>query len=178
MGRPITLPTPGDSATNDVYGVTLNAAVNQINDDLLAIRKAADETINATALQNDDHLLLPVAANAFYLVEWWFRMDGPQANDFKYSFTGPAGAAMVWSSLGLDLAAVANVAPISQDAPTLATVIQHGCLGAGVFSHVRGRGYLTTAATAGTLTVQWAQVVAAASTILKAGSHLYMQRVA
>lgn len=178
MGRAITLPTPDDPLSNDVWGQQINTAISQINDDLLAVRKSADETINSTTLQNDDHLLLPVAANATYLMEWWFRMDGPAANDFKYSWTGPAGAAMVWSSLGLDLAAASNVAPISQDAPTLATVIQHGCIAAGTFSHVIGRGYLTTAGTAGTLQMQWAQVVAAASTILRTGSHLYGQRVA
>jgi len=178
MGRPITLPTPGDPVSNDAYGPIVNAAINQINDDLLAIRKSADQALNTITLTNDTHLLLPVAANATYLMEWWFRMDGPAANDFKYSFTGPAGAAMVWSSLGLDLAAATNVAPISQDAPTLATVIQHGCVAAGTFTHVRGRGYLTTAGTAGNLQMQWAQVVAAASTTLRIGSHLYGQRVA
>jgi hypothetical protein len=178
MGRVITLPGPGDPATNDLYGVALNAAINQVNDDLLAVRKTADQALNTTTLTNDTHLLLPVAINATYLLEWWLRMDGPAANDFKCSWTGPAGSAMVWSSLGLDVAAVANVAPISQDAPTLATVIQHGTIAAGTFSHVRGRGYFTTAGTAGTLQLQWAQVAAAASTTLKLGSHLYGQRVA
>ena len=178
MGRPITLPTPGDPLSNDAYGPIVNAAISQINDDVLFARKTADEPINATALQNDNHLFLPVAADAVYLLEWWLRMDGPAANDFKYSWTGPAGAAMVWSSLGLDLAAASNVAPINQDAPTLATVIQHGTIAAGTFSQVVGRGYLTIAGTAGSIQMQWAQVVAAASTTLKIGSRLLGQRIA
>lgn len=179
MGRSITLPVPDDPTTNDVWGQTINTALNQINDDILAIRKTADEAINSTTLQNDDHLVTPsLPANSVWLLEWWLRMDGPAANDFKYSWTGPAGAAMVWSSLGLQVGDVANVAPISQDGPTLATVIQHGTIAASTFSHVRGRGYLTLAGTAGPLQMQWAQVVAAASTTLRIGSHIMGQRVA
>lgn len=178
MGRPLTLPTPLDLATNGAWGSVNNAALTQINDDLQFARKTADEAINSITIQNDDHLLLPVAASAVYFLEWWLRMDGPAANDFKYSWTGPAGATMVWSSLGLDLAAASNVAPISQDAPLISTVIQHGTIAAGTFSHVRGRGYLVTAGTAGNLQMQWAQVVAAASTTLRIGSHLLGQRVA
>jgi len=178
MGRPITLPTPGDPVSNDAYGPIVNAAINQINDDLQFVRKVADEAINSVTIQNDDHLLLPVAANAVYLLEWWLRMDGPAANDFKYSWVGPAGATMVWSSLGLNIGDATNLPQTSQDGPTIGTVIQHGTVAASTFTHVRGRGQLVTAGTAGNLQMQWAQVVAAASTTLRIGSHLMAHRVA
>jgi len=178
MGRALTLPTPGDAGTNGVWGTTLNTAFSQMNDDFLAVRKTADEAINSTTLQNDDHLLLPVAVSAVYLVEWWLRIDGPAANDFKYSWTGPASATMVWASLGINTGDATNLPPTHQDAPTLATVINHGCAGAGTFTQVRGQGYFVNSTTAGSLQMQWAQVAAAASTTVRIGSWLKAQRVA
>jgi hypothetical protein len=167
-----------------VYGIAVNAAINQCNDDQLGAKKAADQAYNSTSLANDTHLLLPVAASAFYLVDWWLRLDGPAANDVKYSFTGPASATLVWSSLGAlitntvnDPAAFPDVLRFT-DAPTIGTVIQHGTIAASTFQTVRGQGYLETSATAGNLQMQIAQVVAAASLTIRKGSWIKAQRVA
>jgi len=185
MGRAITLPTPGDPVTNDAYGVTLNDAVNQMNNDFLAARRSADSAaINSTTLANESALLLPVAASAAYLVEWWLRLDSPAASDFKYSWTGPASATFVWSSLGAlitttvnDPAAFPDVVR-NTDGPLIGTVIQHGTIAVSTFQTIRGQGYLETSGTAGNLQMQVAQVVAGASLIIRKGSWLKAQRVA
>ena len=179
---PLVVPTPDDPATNDVWGQTVNAALAAVNN--IIVRKTADEPINATTLQNDDHLVAAVEANAVYAVEWWLRMDGPAANDFKYSWVGPAGATMVWHSLGRGSAVAAATpaaigdAPFDQDGPTIGTVINHGTVAAGTFTSVKGSGYLAVAGTAGSLQMQWAQIVAAASTTLRIGSWLRLERIA
>ena len=185
MGRPFSpaLPTPGDPATNDVYGIAVNAAINQVNDDNLAARRSADSgAINSTTLASDASLLLPVLASGAYLVDWWLRIDSPAASDFKYSFVGPASATMVWASLGADIATTVN-APAAfadvlrwTDAPTIGTVVQHGSIAASTFQHIRGQGYLEVSATPGNLQMQFAQVVAGASLIIRKGSWLKAQR--
>src|SRR5215216_2431707 len=155
MGIPLTLPTPNDPATNGTWGTTYNTALNAINGSILAASKTADQAYNTTTLTNDTHLLLPVVASATYAVDWWLRIDGPAANDFKYSWTAPAGAAFVWSSLGAlitntvnDPAAFPDVVRHT-DGPLVGTVIQHGTIAASTFQTIRGQGLLTVAGTAG-----------------------------
>jgi hypothetical protein len=164
-----------------VWGTELNDALNQINGYDVFKRSAADESVvSSTVLQNDDDLVVSVVASATYLVQWHLRTDGATgAADLKYAFTGPAGATMVWSSLGLDVGAATNVAPISQDVLTLTTTINHGTIGVGTVAHVRGSGILVVSTTAGSLQTQWAQATAnATATRVLANSWLWARRMA
>lgn len=174
---PLTLPTPGGST--DTWGATLNAALTQLNQYDRPARKTADEPITNSTLQNDDDLVVPVLANGIYLVEWGLRTDGPTAADFKYAFTGPAGATMVWESQGLAAGDTTNVAPAITDVAAIGTTVTHGTLGAGVVSRIRGRGLLVVAGTAGNLQLQWAQGTTNATPSKNlAGSWLNARRVA
>lgn len=57
------------------------------------VRKTADETVNnSTVLQNDDELLMPMAANEKWLISLYIIMSGHAASDFKVTFTTPVAA--------------------------------------------------------------------------------------
>jgi len=57
------------------------------------VHKAADETVNDSAvLQNDDHLLVAMAANEKWEAMFYILTVGTAASDFKVSFTVPVGA--------------------------------------------------------------------------------------
>jgi hypothetical protein len=177
----ITLTTPVDGASDGTWGALLNAALAQLNAYTVGISRAADHagvTTNTT-VANDGVLALAVAASCVYVVDWNLVTDGATAGDFKYAWTGPASATMAWSSLGLDAGAASNVAPIHQDAATIGATIIHGTLGVGTNSRVIGSGLLTVAATAGTLTLQFAQGTSSASaTRIRAGSWVRAIRIA
>jgi hypothetical protein len=158
----LTKPTPGGSL--DVWGTILNSALDQINEYGLFAPKTADESVvSSITLQNDDHLVLAVLANREYLVDWSLRIDGATAGDFKYAFTGPAGATMVWESMGHGVADTTNVAQAVTDVAAIGTVVTHGTLGVGTTSRVRGGGRLIVGGTAGNLQLQWAQGTSSAS---------------
>jgi len=155
-GPAIVLPTPGGSS--GTWGTTLNAALNQLNDYDVFKRKAVDESVTSSVtLQNDDDLVAAVVASATYLVEWDLRIDGATAGDFKYAWTGPAGATMRWVSLGHAVGDTTNVAQTTTDVAAIGTTVSHGTLGTGVSSHVHGSGILIVSTTAGSLQLQWAQ---------------------
>lgn len=72
----------------------------------LHVFKAADETVtNSATVQNDDHLVLAVAANTDYWMECQVVYNAPTANDMKLGWTVPAGATFEWSNNGLALGA-------------------------------------------------------------------------
>lgn len=177
MGLAITLPTPGGSL--DTWGTILNTAINSLNAADQFKRKTVLEPITSnTVVQDDDELFVPVLSNGIYKVDWSFRVDGATAGDFKYAFTGPAGAIMTWDSLGHDAADTTNVAPRQIDVAAIGTTIIHGTLGAGVISRVKGSGLLTVSSTAGDLKLQWAQGTSSATaTNMNVGSWLLARQV-
>lgn len=67
--------------------------------DVLALQKitlkSADETVNnSIVLQNDDELLVPVAANEIWYLKYFIKITGTDTADFKFIFVLPAGGAM------------------------------------------------------------------------------------
>jgi hypothetical protein len=173
-GPTLTLPTPGGSL--DTWGTTLNTAANQINDYDSFKRKTVDESrTSTTTLEDDDDLFTSVVANGIYLAQWDLRVDGATAGDFKYAWTGPAGATMLWTSLGHDTAGVFGA---GVDGTAIGTAIAHGTLGSGTPSHIWGSGTLVVSSTAGTFRMQFAQNASSATaTKALAGSWLWVRRV-
>lgn len=140
------------------------------------VRKTADETVtNSITLQNDNHLFVPVVANAAYAFDLFLVMIASNNNsqDFKYGFTFPAGSTIRYASLGLanslasgsagTLEAQADANPATFGASTSPT-------------HAMVRGTLVTAANAGTLQFQWAQFVANNNTTLGINSWMRSER--
>lgn len=179
MSTAITLTKPTVGASRDTWGATVNTALDQLNAYIVGAWKTSTEAVtSSTALQNDDNLVLAVVASGVYVVRWGLRMDGAAAGDFKYAFTGPAGAAMTWESRGLAAADASNVAAITTDVAAIGTTVTHGCLGTGTTTRAAGTGLLIVSATAGNLTLQWAQGTSSGTaTNLFAGSWITGERV-
>ena len=172
--------------TDDSLIVDLNLTVNG-SGQTQYIAKTADETVTSSAtLQNDDHLVLPVVANAVYTfaLDLYMIDTADFVGDFKMSFTCPAGATFDMHGSGAhitDLSAgtssngewIAKLATASAGAN-----LTFGC-GNTSATGVRVYGRLVMSSTAGNLQLQWAQNAADASgTTLKAGSYMSMTRVA
>ena len=150
------------------------------------VAKTADETINSsTTLQNDDHLVLPVVANAVYTfaLDLYMTEATDFVGDFKMSFTCPTGATFDMHGEG------AHVTDLSGGTSSngewigkLATASAGATLSFGVgtgLTGVRVYGRLVMSSTAGNFQMQWAQNASDASgTTLKAGSFMTMTRVA
>jgi hypothetical protein len=134
------------------------------------VRKTADETVNNSAtLQNDDDLLLAIAANEVWLVELYLLQKSPSTTaDFKMGWAYPAGCSIYWGVPNLNttygtggqywltVVAAGTIGAILTEASTLAAASLNGTQGIHITAIV------INGATAGTLNFQWAQNTATA----------------
>ncbi|MFE5675116.1 hypothetical protein ACFQ7B_07500 [Streptomyces erythrochromogenes] len=171
-----------------VVGEVVTAAQlnTEIRDQFAALIAAAPEIVKSgdtgrpstTTLAADPHLALAVAANATYAVEGFIDYDGAfGAGGLKIDFTLPASATMRWGLLGN------VVSDINQKASTN-TTDQTGNLSVGTYgtggthTHALLSGHLTTAGTAGTMTLRWAQSASnATATTVYAKSRMRLRRI-
>lgn len=147
------------------------------------VAKTTTENLaSSTTLQNDDELFSSVEANATYDVELWLlhSSDSGADGDIKVGWTGPSGASMTWGVQGSNEAATSSTAAtsINLQTRTIGETANFGGGGStGTSAYIRGR--LTTAGTAGTLRLQWAQRSSSATaTQVRAGSILRLRRTA
>lgn len=140
--------------------------------------KTADESVaSSIALQNDDHLFFTVGLGETWVWECELMVNGVTAADIAVAFTTPTGT-LNWNAHGLDDAAAGSIASLKSDG----SGTSGGAVTFGVNntrqSLISIRGYLAATA-AGTVQLQWAQVVAdATATQVRIGSHLLARRVA
>ena len=85
---------------------------------LTIVRKTADEIVNnSIVLQNDDHLLMAVAANEIWDLDILIRITATAVADFKFTFVVPTAATLKGNTyydvgrlqVALDLAATQSV---------------------------------------------------------------------
>lgn len=136
----------------------------------LFVRKTGDEVIGpTTTLQDDDQLVVPVAANTTYLMECQLRYVGDTTADLKWAFAVPAGALLNYSALHVPAGATALVYTdlVNNDVGTADITGRY----------VRMRGVITTGATPGNLRLQWAQNIANNTTTMQTFSLLLLRRV-
>ncbi|MFE2544820.1 hypothetical protein [Actinacidiphila glaucinigra] len=152
-------------ATGDVVGRTR------------AVHKTADEQVtSATALQDDDHLALTVAANAVYALDMYVDADADPNADITLGWSAPAGATMSWTEGGISAGNGNNIGSIKLSRLDVATSSGIGLLATGTAAMPRG--VVRTGGTAGTLRLRWAQTVLSGTpTILRAGSWLRLHRI-
>lgn len=143
------------------------------------VRKTADESVtSSTAYQNDDALVLPLAANDHYRFELFLRYEAAAAADIKAQFTGPAGFSLKGVIHRLSSGGAATTDDLIDDF-TEASGPAIGGIGAGTALACTITGIVLTAATAGNLQVQWAQVTSNATpTKVLIGSYLMLKQVA
>lgn len=139
----------------------------------VTIRKASDESVtSSTAVQADNELTFSIGANETYIIHVNVNATFAAAGSIKYSVTAPSGATCNISSFGADSTGSAG------------EIMNGGCGttgtygGGGTASYETIDGTITTGATSGSVTLQWAQNSSNASaTIVKAGSSLVAYKV-
>jgi hypothetical protein len=145
------------------------------------VRKTADETVNNSAvLQNDDHLFFPIEPNERWWVEAFLLVQGLSGTpDFNLGWTGPAGATALhaleqntnsaWSEVGTGGTPVA-----------MKTIAQALSVGTGNSTFgLSFRAHFFAGANAGTIRMQWAQATATAEDLkVLADSFLRLKRLA
>lgn len=120
----------------------------------LAVIKAADESVtSSTTLQNDDELLLSVAANASYLFFCYLDYEGASAGDLKISWSVPTSATLRFAQIGQTAASAATTSATGIES----TAYSFGADAAATLNALLMHGTLLTSSTAGTLQLQWAQ---------------------
>lgn len=143
------------------------------------VRKTADETVlNSAVLQNDDHLLLAIAASEVWAVDFVFIVTGAisATPDFKFAVTVPVAAAC---SYGLT-AEVANAATATDVGTAIPATAMSVDIAIGEVKLVRVRVVVTNGANAGNVQLQWAQNAATVdeSITVKANSYLIAHKLA
>lgn len=161
-----TLPSAGQVLT----AATLSALITELRP--LWVRKLSDESISSNAvLQDDDELVLPVAANTVYEMDCFVRYSSGTTPDIKFAWTFPAGALMRYSGI---VYPVAGATTIFQFVQTDTIGCEGSTSGPGV---ARFAGTVITSATSGSLRLQWAQNTSTASaTIVQQHSYLKLRK--
>lgn len=143
-----------------------------------SVVKAADESVtSSTTLQDDNHLILALAANATYIVEGGLFYDGQfNAGNLKMTWSLPASSTLYWSANG---PATGGTAAYASNAVTSGniTVGTYGTGGSKTTCQINAN--ISTAGTAGNMTLRWAQDASNATpTTIYAKSWLRAIRIA
>lgn len=147
----------------------------------IAYKPVIETVTNSTTLQDDDHLSLPVAANATYVVEALVLVYAPRAADCRVSWSAPSGNSFNWTTH----------APHTNMTDPRATTISVNAFNAATSgadiggdqedlwpTHAFIKGLLQTSS-AGTFTLRWAQTSAnGTGTSVLDRSYLQLIRVA
>jgi len=149
------------------------------------IAKSATETVSAsTTMQNDDDfLLVPLAANKTYRVEVRLSCQATAVNaNIKTQFVLAGGAAqkaarhvMASEVATTSTAATLMTLPVSNVTGVVTSGITNGT--SGVTVHYEFLLETTTSGTAGTFTMQWAQGTATGTTSLTPSSYMIITEV-
>lgn len=136
----------------------------------LKARKNSDESVqNSSTLQPDDHLVLALQANKKYIVDGMiFVSAGSATPDLKITFASTTGSTFVIGYLN----------DSSNEVLSGVTSSNIPLPGSNTFIPIYFSGTITTAGTAGDLTLQWAQNTANANaTTIHAGSFIRAEEI-
>ena len=160
-----------------VPGQVLAAAdVNNWFVPLVAYKTSNQSVTSSTTLVNDNALSLAVAANAVYRMELGMTYTADTAGDIKIAWTTPASSTIAQAvCMGLSTTAATSSDDFTVGA---SSAPPFGGIGAGSPAATLYIFIFTTAGTAGTLQLQWAQNTSSATaTTVQTGSYLIGQRV-
>lgn len=144
------------------------------------VRKSTDETVsNSTTLQNDDELVLSVAANYVYHYLLVAIYGAGTTADYKWALTYPSDATLVLTAEQWSTAATPVKNQATDPAYTTGTALASGGWGVSSYVQILAYGILVMGSTAGSLQYQWAQNSAVVeNTVTKAGSYMLLNRLA
>ena len=138
--------------------------------------------LTSTALV-DAGMSLAVDANSRYLATAVLYLTGNQTADNRTAIVGPTGATAKLSVLGVAPTSTATAFPIATSllntVVNLATAVLSGNISTTVPTAVIWTGIITVGATAGSVSVQYAQAASSAlnATVMKDGSYLSLQKL-
>ncbi len=143
--------------------------------DVQVVRKTADETVNTSAvLQNDNELLFPILANEVWAFEIFLIWLSGVTPDIKFAITVPSGT-LHWQIVDY-MAGGSTVSLVKVNVSGTASTAEGG--GTAIYSSIL-RGVIANGATPGNVQLQWAQNTSNASdTKVKANSYLIAYKLA
>lgn len=145
----------------------------------LSVARTTSQSVNnSTAFVADNTLLLPLVANSTYHVSAMFVVSGPSGANWKQQWSSPAGSAGTRFTHGPSTGATSvRDNNVNFRSAPLTTSLSYNTDGS-ESSAIREEIWLTTAGTAGNLTLTWAQLTATVgNTSVLAGSWMSAQRV-
>jgi len=130
--------------------------------------KSANETVNNSAtLQNDDDLFFSIGANETWTFRFVLFANSGTTPDLKAAVSAPSGASCMYAAIDAEAAVTTPQVTTCGTATAMLT-------GNGAYDVYEVVGTVVNGATAGTVTLQWAQNTAtAANTIVAAGSYMH-----
>lgn len=174
----------GETVTAALMNAEIRDQFNALINDWDTVHKTADESvISSTTMQNDNHLLVSVAANAEYEIELQMAANGSAAGDIKLQWTIPSGATTQRFCRGPDTSSAGSSAATTIRCNGVTnghgTAINYGLFSTSEQSWIEERMYIVTAGTAGVVQLQWAQNASTATnTTVEAGSYISYRRTA
>lgn len=144
------------------------------------VRKTADESVaSSTTPQDDDELTLSVAANEVWLLRVTLWMSGDAAADGRVTFSVPSGATSRFGPHAMASAAAGPTGDGVWSSTSAGTSISVGVTGTTFPNAITLWVYVANGATAGSVTLQWAQnATSATATTVHEGSHIVAHKVA
>ncbi|MFD9225374.1 hypothetical protein ACFWDI_36440 [Streptomyces sp. NPDC060064] len=174
----------GEVVTAAELNAEIRDQMNALIADNASVHKTADESVTSSAtLQNDNHLLVSVLANAEYEIVLRMCANGSASGDIKLAWTVPAGSTSQRFCRGPDTSSAGSSAATTVRSNGLtdghATAINYGVFSTSQQSFIEEILYISTGGTAGTVQLQWAQnVIDATATTVEAGSYMTVIRKA
>lgn len=155
----------------------------QVGQSVFAYKTASESVTSSTVTQADDHLTLAVQTSSVYVLDMFLNVTGLDAADLKYNFSYPANASLSQGQAAYSLVST-GAAPVylglahNLDTST-PTADQAAATITGNSTSVIVRGLVVTGATAGNVTLNWAQFTSSGTAVvLGTGSYLRLVRVA
>jgi len=181
-----TLTVQGSGGVAVRYGVTASTAIFTssvtarqfygIGATTAAFKPSDESVASSIALQDDDHLVLPIGASETWVYDALVDAFSTSATpDFKMAFTAPAGATMKFAYLCASASLTAFIQNVLTTSGTAGPLIP---LGASIVNPCHVRGTVVSGATAGYVHLQWAQNTSnGTATTVRTGSHLIGTRI-
>ncbi|MEU0716846.1 hypothetical protein ABZ498_06645 [Streptomyces lavendulocolor] len=173
----------GEVVTAALLNAEIRDQMNQLISDRQTVYKTADESVTSSAtLQNDNHLLVSLAANAEYIITVRLAANGASSGDIKTAWTFPAGTTTQRFCRGPAVSSATTTADTTVRASGITNghlvEINYGVFTTGQQSYIEETLYVFTSGTAGTGQLQWAQNVSSATaTTVEEGSFITAERV-
>jgi len=173
-------------------GTRIDAALLQSMLPEYVVKATDTDRTNTTTMSADPDLTAPVEANAVYCVEFYiyyggaYNADSAADGDFVTSWSTPSGTTGLKSVIGPGTNAAASslahtVNAVRLGVHQLATNVQYACVrnATNLLQLAYEQAIITTGATPGNVTLQWAQESSSATaTRVSAGSFMRLTRMA